>query len=678
MKLTVLAAFALALSLPPLAFSVSPASPNATSVAVVGQQAGPTPFISVLELSTTTPGTLRSIQFEVVPKPGSVTRPISAVYFADYLTYRGNFDMLAGQINVPVFGLYADYTNTVNLTYRFNDGSVQTDSVTIVTAAFDDPQGYNSPTVLQPRSATALSYDYFMVKSGYPPNSPILIDTDGAVRWVGTTGLGYISDIFIDNSFFAATPPPGSTVVTGITRLELDGTYTFLKDYAEYGATFLDHHNYDPGKDGILVEVNAGQQVESRIYEVDLSGNILRVWDLAAILRDAMTAGGDDPSGFVYDGGIDWFHNNAATYRKSDDTILVSSRENFVIALDYDTGAIKWILGDPTKHWYQYPSLRKYALSVAPGSVPPIGQHAVSITHDDDLLLFDNGANSMFQTPPGGSRTYSSPRKYQIDTQAMVATEVWDYPNGESIFSQYTSSVYEDDAFNYFIDYADITIDTFPPTRSSWAWRLPGRRFTITATRSQRSGFSPGTPFRSTWRTWCSPGRRRLSPPGSPNFSRVSWRWTTGSNTWISPSTGTCSATTPTSPIRIISTTSGSATNTGSTRRTVCTEFTSTILPRRASSTLPRNSSPICTTSAWGRCSTTSLIQTVPARRGTSTTSRPVRPSPSSGRHLQPIASTPRCRSINSATPCLPNVTRASNSSCENVDSSPAPCTSTN
>jgi hypothetical protein len=35
-----------------------------------------------------------------------------------------------------------------------------------------------------------------------------------------------------------------------------------------------------------------------------------------------------------------------------------SSRENFVIAIDYDSGNIKWILGDPTKHWYEFQSLR--------------------------------------------------------------------------------------------------------------------------------------------------------------------------------------------------------------------------------------------------------------------------------------------------------------------------------
>ena len=64
-----------------------------------------------------------------------------------------------------------------------------------------------------------------------------------------------------------------------------------------------------------------------------------------------MIAGGDDPSGFVFDSVLgDWFHNNCTAYRAEDNTLLVSSRENFVIALDYDSDAIKWILGDSTKH----------------------------------------------------------------------------------------------------------------------------------------------------------------------------------------------------------------------------------------------------------------------------------------------------------------------------------------
>ena len=109
-----------------------------------------------------------------------------------------------------------------------------------------------------------------------------------------------------------------------------------------------------------------------------------------------MVAGGDDPSQFVFPTPTDWFHINGAAYNRADDSLIVSSRENFLICLDYKTTAIKWILGDPTKKWYQFASLRKFALTVAPGSLPPIGQHSPSITFDQGLLVIDNGTQDIF------------------------------------------------------------------------------------------------------------------------------------------------------------------------------------------------------------------------------------------------------------------------------------------
>jgi hypothetical protein len=165
-----------------------------------------------------------------------------------------------------------------------------------------------------------------------------------------------------------------------------------------------------------------------------------------------MTAGGDDPRQFVHPAPVDWFHNNACGYRSSDDSLIVSSRENFVIAIDYDAGNIKWILGDPTKHWYEFPSLRQFSLTLGPDTLPPIGQHAVSMP-GDQLLLFDDGAGSNYQQPPGETRTYSAPRKYQIDLSSFEATETWHYYADPSVYSPFCSSVYEDAPDNYLIDY---------------------------------------------------------------------------------------------------------------------------------------------------------------------------------------------------------------------------------
>jgi arylsulfate sulfotransferase len=102
-------------------------------------------------------------------------------------------------------------------------------------------------------------------------------------------------------------------------------------------------------------------ETEVNLAELSPSGQVLKQWNLAQIFRDTMLAKGDDPSNFVRD-GIDWFHMNSAIYSSADDSLIISGREQFVVKLDYETGRIKWLLGDITKHWYvDYPSLRALA-----------------------------------------------------------------------------------------------------------------------------------------------------------------------------------------------------------------------------------------------------------------------------------------------------------------------------
>ncbi len=428
------------------------------SVTVTGQAAGPTPFISEIDATISAGQILKSVQFTIVPKQGSVTRPVSATYTAAYLKSRGYLNTQTGALVVPIFGLYANYANTVSLRYVFSNNTSQQDSVVVNAPDWADPCGqFDHPTVMQARTAsTNLSFDYFLIKNDCGTESPVLMDSDGLVRWVGTAGVTSHGSMLFANGIYISSPTPTSSVRSGLARMEFDGTLTFLHDYSDIGVTGTGHHNYDPGREGMLLEVDTTSQTESVIIEVDGLGNPLRTWNLASIISAAMTAGGDDPNQFVHPAPNDWFHNNAATYRKSDDSLVVSSRENFVIALEYETGAIKWILGDPTKQWYQFPSLRNLALTLTGKTLPPIGQHAVSFTVDDDLLLFDDGFNSGAHTPAGTQRDYSTPRRYQLDGPAGAATELWNYSNGQPLYSRICSSIYEDAANNYLIDYADI------------------------------------------------------------------------------------------------------------------------------------------------------------------------------------------------------------------------------
>jgi len=202
--------------------------------------------------------------------------------------------------------------------------------------------------------------------------------------------------------------------------------------------------------------------MESILAEIGTNGEVLKEWDFAAIFREHMQANGDDPSNFVRD-GIDWFHMNSAIYVPADDSLLVSSRENFVVKLDYATGRIKWLFGDTTKHWYvDYPSLRSLALTVTEGKAP-IGQHSLSITPNGELLLFNNGLGSLNHpagTSPGVTRNFSTPSRYRIDEAARTAAEVWTFAIEPAVFSDICSSVYETTPGNYLINYAaSVTAD---------------------------------------------------------------------------------------------------------------------------------------------------------------------------------------------------------------------------
>ncbi|HEY5443973.1 MAG TPA: aryl-sulfate sulfotransferase N-terminal domain-containing protein, partial [Pyrinomonadaceae bacterium] len=87
-----------------------------TTIKINGYTSGATPFISNLHLTASDTSALKSIQFTILPKHGSVTRPLSATYASEYLINRGFENSHTGEITLPVYGLYDGYTNSVRLT----------------------------------------------------------------------------------------------------------------------------------------------------------------------------------------------------------------------------------------------------------------------------------------------------------------------------------------------------------------------------------------------------------------------------------------------------------------------------------------------------------------------------------------------------------------------------------
>lgn len=420
---------------------------------------GPSPFISLVNVRVADPESVTRVRYTIAAKPNSVSSPVHVEYSIGALAARGYVS--GGTLTVPVFGLYAGYENLVSMELDRQSGTSVLFEVDITTAPYIDTSGiYNQPNVLIKRAAgSSLGFSFIYIKSAI--GSPIVVDTDGEIRWAAPGVSDSRASAFVGDSFII-----GDTAQPVLHQLRLDGTLSQSSlppgDYTDF------QHDIDYGANGFLAEPDASsdgvQQLESNLIEIQRGDpvQILNHWDLAAIIGDYMSSQGDNAAAFVRP-GIDWFHLNSATYDPLDNSIVVSSRENFIIDLDYSTGAIRWILGDPTKYWYSFPSLRAKALTLAPGGLYPIGQHALSITSDGLLMLFNDGTASVNQPsgePAGQGRTYSAVSAYSIDQASMTATEMWRYDAGQTVYSAYCGSAYESHDKSILVDYAEANDGT--------------------------------------------------------------------------------------------------------------------------------------------------------------------------------------------------------------------------
>ncbi len=435
-------------------------------VAIVSQAPGVTPFIRTLVVGMERFEDLASISYTIASKPGTRSSPVGVTYDKSWLDGRNTYAAADRRLTLPVFGLYANYRNAVTVTAVFADGSRHTEQVAMETPAHTAPDAfYGAPSVRVARTASALpGLDFIEIHNGV--TTPVVIDSDGNLRWVATGLADSITTLFDGDAFLV-----GDQMSPVLYRMQMDGRLGAVTLASPTLTNF--HHDLAFGKAGLLAEMDAREggvaNVQSVLVELSRTGQVLRQWDMAQIFRDHMRAQGDDPANFVRD-GADWFHMNSAIYSSADNSLYVSSRENFVVKLDYDSGRIKWLLGDTTKHWYvNYPSLRALALRPS-GGHPPVGQHALSLDKEGRLLLFNNGAASFNQpagTPAGITIPYSAPVKYAIDEQARTAKVAWTYEHDRNIVSDICSSAfntgssaYESDGGAQLVTYSSAEVRT--------------------------------------------------------------------------------------------------------------------------------------------------------------------------------------------------------------------------
>ena len=346
---------------------------------------------------------------------------------------------------LSIYGLYADYNNEVIIEYEV-DGETISKTVNIQTEEL--PDDFILPTRVEADKENLDNQLYFFTpsSSGYT----CAYDVNGDVRWYLTNYALWKIDRLENGHLLVSTErlvnPP--YYMTGLYEMDLLG-----KIYVEYSLPGGYHHDYYEMENGNLLIAsddfnNAKGTVEDYIVELDReTGEIVKTFDLKNVLN---MSDGKSENWTDYD----WFHNNSVWYDENTNSITLSGRhQDAVINIDYETGELNWIIGDPTNWSEEY---QKYFFT-------PIGddfewqwsQHAAMITPEGYVFILDNGNNKskIKEEYVPSSESYTRGVMYKIDTDNMTIEQIWQYgkERGSDYYSPYISDVDYLDANHYIV-----------------------------------------------------------------------------------------------------------------------------------------------------------------------------------------------------------------------------------
>jgi len=459
------------------------------------------------------------------------------------------FAPLATQHRLPILGLRPDTTYTVHVAVESAEGA---------TAAFPTPFTLATPP-LHPdfpalqhtflRSATEREPGYtFAVINGAlaegstPPFNfqTVAFDREGVVRWYfwdaidGQHGIQTLSnghlllqfsqkiieiDLFgdIQREWRPEGVPggPGAITLAGVSRFHhaavptIRGTILTL-DFETRIIEDFPTSETDP------TAPTATQAVRGDvIVEFAPEGTVVQRWHLFDIL---------DPYriGYTTFPGLDWSHSNYVFAEPSDDSVVLSVRnQSCIVKFDRLTGAIRWILGTHDQ----------WGSSFLPYLLTPVGtpflwmwyQHNAKLTPHGTILVFDNGAyRAMPYDPPlPPAENWSRAVEYKIDEAAMTVEQVWEWPSPDEphIFSAILGDVlFLPERNHILIAFGSIATDeNGAPVRQGTIAHVASRIVEVTHTTPAQPLYSmhiADSTMNNAWRVSALAFRRSLYPDG--------------------------------------------------------------------------------------------------------------------------------------------------------------------
>lgn len=344
---------------------------------------------------------------------------------------------------IPLYGLYGNYENTVLI-------KTESGKESEIKVKIEGSTTHGDIEVISNNIGNSNGEFYFGTTA--IGTASLGIDNYGEVRWFLSEDYSK-GMVMLQNGHLLLsdiTKGPNSVSTGGVIEVDMLG---YIHNQYEIEGGY--HHDAFEKKDGNLLitsgDINSNFFCDV-IYEIDRkTGQVLKSFKFTDIVKNI------DPS-VIADEEITWGFINSVFLDEERNELLVSMRNrNSIMAVDYNTQEIKWILGE-SKYWSS--KFNKYLIKGTGDFRYPAGQHSVIVLDDGRVSLFNNGYNSYRESENPCSRLKgleSYGMIYNIDRNSLTATVDYKF-GGEKYFSYALSS------FNY-------TKDNHKVFNSGWHFR---------------------------------------------------------------------------------------------------------------------------------------------------------------------------------------------------------------
>ncbi|MEQ1568602.1 MAG: aryl-sulfate sulfotransferase [Myxococcota bacterium] len=388
----------------------------------------------------------------------TLDRPVTVTGTATDGQHPRSFEVRGdGEVVVPLIGLYADATWTVELTATDDAGEVlRAEPLTFTTDPLPELFPSAEMRVLELEQMQP-GYTLMSVASTGVAAYVVVVDEAGEVAW--------LFDGEVMQSFEALPTESGVRMLFGASLVEMDWMGRITRRLESVGPPIEAPGEWVPGAIGFNHDFHLsdrgtwlviGKQVGNRaafpasyddptavapatlfsdvVLEIDPEAvEVVREWSLFDHLDPDRIAYGSLDHGAL---GLDWTHVNGVSER-GDEWLVSARHQDAVFLVDARTGGIDFILGNPD-NW----SAPWSDLLLEPVGQPfawPYHQHGAKWLTGDRVLMFDNGNfqaspfTTQVQVPNSdiGSRVV----QYQVDRAARTVRQEWSFELEPTVFS---------------------------------------------------------------------------------------------------------------------------------------------------------------------------------------------------------------------------------------------------